>query len=181
MGLDIFAYKGVKLADNPTLDDEGYPKDEDLIKVNHWDFPMQAGELIDGACYSYEEGESFFRRSYGGYGSLREKIAFIGGYDKHETEMPSYGDPEFYSKYYEYANPYSAGAIRCGDGPFNELINFSDCEGYICADICKKLHSDFVEHNEKAKEILDERDYKDYAGLMKSFEYAMKDGFVVFC
>ena len=70
--------------------------------------------------------------------------------------------------------------------PFYELIDFSDCEGYIGHIVCKKLAEDFEEHYEKAKEFFNNSneltDYHigKYESFMKAFQLASEDGIVEF-
>lgn len=178
MGLDISAYKGVKVIDNPPTNE--YGEVEDYDKIFHGHFPTQAGNLVDGSYYECEDSEHFFSRSYGGYGMFRNTLAWVAGYPKYEIEKPSFRDPEYNEKDFAYRFPYSYSAWNQDNGAFKELICFSDCEGYICSEVCKKLYNDFVEHKDKAEEMLDDRDYKGYLSLMNAFEYAMDDGYVRF-
>ena len=63
--------------------------------------------------------------------------------------------------------------------PFVELINFSDCEGYIGPKVAKKLAKDFADYEDRA--ISDEQwVVTKYADWKRAFELAADDGFVDF-
>lgn len=61
---------------------------------------------------------------------------------------------------------------------FVELINFSDCEGVIGAEVAKKLAADFAAYQDKAG---DKGDFaRVYASWRKAFELAADGGAVCF-
>lgn len=160
MGLDIRAYnKMKKIADIPNEEDEQeeyrleFETDSTRIYVNS-DFNVE-GQIIDG-YYEHEDYLSFRAGSYSGYNTWRNKLAVIAGYKSAN---------EVWSK---------------TEGPFFELIFFSDCEGVIGAAASEKLFNDFFSYEEKAKEELDEYDFEKYVNFKKAFELAKDDGGVVF-
>lgn len=63
--------------------------------------------------------------------------------------------------------------------PFYELIFFSDCEGTIGYEICKKLYGDFVEFD-KISSMQDENFYNTYSKFKEAFRVASDNGVVVF-
>jgi hypothetical protein len=65
-------------------------------------------------------------------------------------------------------------------GPFSELIHFSDCEGVIGTAVSKKLAADFAAFDEKAKAAGNERYYAKYQEWRKAFEMAANGGAVDF-
>lgn len=78
---------------------------------------------------------------------------------------------------------------------FVELIDFSDCEGVIGAEVAEKLYQDFVEHEKKFKvwtmtqwlQVADSASEDDlwwdeiYEDFMKALDVARKDGALIFC
>ena len=70
------------------------------------------------------------------------------------------------------------------DIPFVELLNFSDCEGFIGPKTSAKLHADFLEWDEKAK-VSDPFKggyfYETYKEWTEAFKVASDGGCVIFC
>ena len=76
-------------------------------------------------------------------------------------------------------------------GKFHEIIEFSDCQGAIGAEVSGKLHADFVDGRdafvkwvtEKYRDDLEVSKYrvKVYDDFTLAFEIAKDDGMVVFC
>lgn len=73
-------------------------------------------------------------------------------------------------------------------GEFDELINFSDCDGTIGPFVSAKLHNDFKVNLAKAEEFSNtlDGDWKEYFmekyhDWMKAFEMASDNGAVMFC
>lgn len=176
MGLDVVAYKNISKVEDPKVSET-----EDLIQIYHGHFSYQAGELGDGDYYDAEDCQHFVGIGYGGYSRFREELARIAGYDPKPIDKPDYGDPEYDSKSYFHRCPHIHRAYEgeYGDGsPFIELIAFSDCEGYICAEVSKKLHGDFKAHLDNAEKGLDEHFFGVYKKFMSAFEYVSGNGFV---
>ena len=168
MGLDIVAYKNVEYIsiDDNDVDEYGDPRDinvfrlyQSLIEYTEENWPGRT-EGITGEYFTYENGYDFCVGSYGGYNSWRNNLARLAGYGS--------ADDVWDRKFKE--------------GPFLELINFSDCEGYIGPVVSAKLYQDFKDNYEKAKLVNDDgwflRKYEDW---MKAFEYASQNGLVLFC
>ena len=179
MGLDVRALKNVKLVGDPRVSEA-----DDLTRVYHGHFGEQCGELVDGGYYDCGDEQWFCRMSYRRYNYFRNELAKVGGWPEFKIEKPEYSDPDYENKSFYYRHP-NVASIWNHDGsdvsgPFVEIICFSDCEGFICADTCKKLHLDFVEHQEKADELLkDNPGCMDmYNGLRDAFEFGSAGGFV---
>jgi len=64
--------------------------------------------------------------------------------------------------------------------PFVELVNFSDCEGCIGPVVAAKLLRDFVEFDDRAKAIVDDRFYVGYCQLKRGLELASDGGALIF-
>jgi len=175
MGLDIGAYKNVKVLDNQAMFDcdgellEGFESVKYAIARHNRDFPGRADDIEDRKAYAYEDYQSFRACSYGGYNQWRETLAKIAGY------------PNKPYKQYETIRDSHANTVWSNPvpGPFMEIINFSDCEGIIGTKVSQKLFKDFVEYDEKAKEE-DEYFYRIYCDFKSAFESASENGRVDF-
>lgn len=176
MGLDIAIYQNLKMAKgNEAFDDKGELKwDENWVQfyVNP-DFPGRANEIEDGKAYKGEYVNRFRAGSYGGYGVWRNTLAQLAGYPEFE-----YDDEFTNSKRKSHA---AYGWYHPDEKlPFIELINFTDCEGVIGAEICAKLAKDFAEFQEKADQHKDDYFTKKYGAWRRAFEAASKNGVVEF-
>jgi hypothetical protein len=130
MGLDITAHR--QLTELPNGDLEFY--------VNP-DFPGREGQVKSDCAYKAEDSQHVISRSYSGYGVLREILARISGWQA----IP-------YTSYYgEESLRHAASAWAAKEGPFWEIIHFSDCEGTIGAPACAKLLGDFEKFAEAAE------------------------------
>ena len=173
MGLDIITIKQVEPYTGDIDDVDVYwiiyqfndrkvktvMKDGKLTTLKH-------GQMVTGVY----GGGDFHAGSYSGYGAWREKLAQLAGYEPIPYSR-SYGDTkEFMS--------YSAAAWKSKGGPFWELINFSDCEGYIGSVDAAKLYKDFADYTKKANKMFkDENPYNSSYGflpLYKSWKKVMK-------
>jgi hypothetical protein len=174
MGLDITAYAGLKALD-AVYNRNGEPIDIITrqpvecveLYVNN-SFPNRELPFTD-APYSYTGKMSCFYMSYSGYGRWREELAKIAGY----PAIPD-GVGEFS------ARSHSEGCWAATEGPFFELINFSDCEGVLGTTVLKKLLIDFETHEEAAKNVDQEWFYQKYKALMEEVRFAATDGALVF-
>lgn len=158
MGLDISYYTNTKAVPDAERDDDGYPVDSGcvLAYVNP-DFADHADSIEHEAIYSYDDSGSFRAGSYGGYNAWRDELATLAGF-------PSA------SQVWEKADY---------DGPFEPLINFSDCEGIIGPETSARLARDFAEHQPKADAIGGYFAEK-YADWRAAFEAVAGNGFVDF-
>ena len=181
MGLDVRALKNIKIVEDPKVSDA-----DDLLHAYEGQFKDQFGSLVDGAYYDFEDEKWFCRIGYGGYSNFRNELAKLGGWSKRIIEKPDYSDPDFMNKNYFYNNPYVADIYMqegdTVDGNFVEIIVFSDCEGLIDTDNCKKLLADFESHLEKAKELWanNELYVELYTGLLNAFRFGSENGLVQF-
>ena len=69
------------------------------------------------------------------------------------------------------------------DIPFVELLHFSDCDGFIGPKTSAKLHSDFLEWDENAKNFDSQNSYfyEKYQEWTEAFKVASDGGCVIFC
>lgn len=172
MGLDITAYRKLTPANgNEAFDETGELKYEDNWTqfYKNPDFPGRADDIQDRHAYKAEDSEGFCAGGYGGYNRWRDQLAELAGYPL--------------TKYMQYGQEQQSHAAACWkgvEGPFSELINFSDCEGVIGAAVSAKLAKDFADFQEKADAHQDERFRDKYAEWRKAFEMAADAGAVHF-
>lgn len=146
MGLDITFYERMTKV-SVELDADGEPKeasgnwawyDEHTDVYINPDFPTRA-DGMQGGWHKSEGGSEHLCIGYGSYSQWHDDLA-----------MAALGVPAM--KVWE-------GAVT--EGPFVELINFSDCEGTLGPRTCAKLAKDFDDWETKIKGMIDEgtRDY----------------------
>lgn len=148
MGLDISVYTRLQPFDIPEgiepWSDEYYdwevdadiPDDMSVVSLyqpGYWG-KERYGNYPPGT-YLGENVDGFRAGSYSGYGEWRDILSKVG------ASFPG-GSMEAWE---------NEGA----DYPFEELINFSDAEGYIGAPVTDKLCEDFVNLEEDVKDIVD--------------------------
>ncbi len=153
MGLDITAYSKLVRTEGYSENDN-LPDDVTRLYVNAY-FPGRADQITNG-YYEYDDSLGFCAGSYGDYNDWRDELIKIAGYSKGLDE------------------------ISAGDGPFSELIAFSDCEGVIGVTHCKKLAKDFADFQSKSDAHENERFRNTYTNFRKAFELASNDGAVEF-
>jgi hypothetical protein len=160
MGLDITAYS--RLVQTADPDGEWLPAtDAEFIARN---------DGLESTRYAAEKCLRFQAGSYGGYNQWRDQLAQLAGYPK-VRHLAGYKPPE---------DLYAAGAWAATEGPFWELINFSDCEGFIGPKTSAKLAADFAAFQDKA-DAHPEQWFRDrYAKWRAAFELASNDGAVAF-
>lgn len=161
MGLDISAYKNLKVVENPKLDEDG-----DLV---NWDIEWTPGESMEWSeknwpgrgeglehdkVYTFEDEFSFRAGSYSGYNWFRKELKHFAKASGKEED-------------------------------FQELINFADNEGVIGPVVSKKLAEDFADNYNDAKEYADslnDGDYwfSSYENWKQAFEVASINGAVNF-
>ena len=118
-------------------------------------FPGREGTIREG-WYTFDEVEDGPSMGYGRYNLWRAKLAKLAGYNEHE-----------------------AWAGLKDSEPFGMLVNFSDCEGILGTEVCKKLARDFEAFDERAKE-LDAAFYDVYVDFHNCFKFASDNGAVRF-
>ncbi len=145
----------------------------DAVDIDTRTFPDRCKEFEnDSIVYIYGETIADFSMRYSSYNRLREQLAELAGYH-----------------YYDHSDlcgtsGHVVGAWKASEGPFWELLSFSDCEGCIGTSVCKKLAKDFADFQEKAdqrkKVALDDYFLESYRVLRHTFEVAAVDGLVKF-
>lgn len=157
MGLDITAYRKLKVVNEPKLDEEGDLLDWDTnwqaggsMEWSEKHFPGRGEGIDPKTVYSWEESFGFRAGSYSGYNWWRAKL-------------------EQFAK----------------NGAFHELIEFADNQGVIGPIVSKKLAQDFKENKESALEYakkLDEGEWwiGQYERWQEAFEMASDGGAVDF-
>jgi hypothetical protein len=176
MGLDITAYRRITKLD-VALDSDDEPVDPitrepvgyDFRAYLNADFPGRADEIEDRAIYSAEDSMCLHAGGYGGYNHWREQLAELAGYI-----------PEDYEQYGRVRKSHCMPCWNGAEGPFAELINFSDCEGVIGCSVSAKLAKDFAEFQSKADSHKDEYFRAKYTEWRKAFEMAADQGAVEF-
>ena len=171
MGLDITAYRKIEIANGAAVDEDGDPVDYDEHQRFYFNPDFQGREegLVEGAIYTRGTEEHDFRAGgYGGYNAWREELAKLAGY----PATP-------HTRYLVTEDRHDAGAWEATEGPFWELINFSDCEGVIGPVVSAKLAKDFEEFDERAK-VIGDYFYDRYLDWKLAFELAADGGAVVF-
>lgn len=149
MGLDIVYCRKATLV--PTTGNDE-PEGTTYVYVNG-DFPGRAEPLCTG-CYTTEDSAHFRAGSYGGYNHWRNALCVAARGITAEAFWAA-GSP---------------------NGPFKELVNFSDCDGVIGPVVSKKLAADFATYT--GAPIDDSGLFDDFR---KAFETAADGGFVKFC
>ncbi|WP_275156330.1 hypothetical protein [Citrobacter portucalensis] len=175
MGLDITAYSNIKRLDahlnedgEAVYDSNGEGVDEHYFHVwKNPSFPGRADELVDGGVYAYEDctGHGV---GYGGYYWWRNELAGMAGYPIGEYE----------NGFGKEAN-YFGGVLNSDSGPFFELINFSDSEGFIGTAVATKLLADFKAFHDKAEEI-GSCFFEQYKHWQSAMEMASNNGCISF-
>lgn len=142
MGLDVIAYSNLEYREQYVEEKHEDIFDEDnvvVLYVNSKQYPKQSENLINQGIYTYNGYDSWRAGSYSSYNVFRNTLAKVAGYiGRH--------DPEFNE--INYCSDLWDGTIP--EGPFYELINFSDCEGAINTECCIKLLNDFKIYAEVA-------------------------------
>ncbi len=183
MGLDISYYSDLKLVGPKTGEDSDYD-----YAVRIWNeecFEYQLGSLKREQIYdatSTSKYGSFRAGSYGGYNQWRNELANMVGYNGADEV---WCDKEFDSfKNFNLRKDKLkslSGDIVERVKPFYELIKFSDAEGVIGSEVCKKLYKDFVDFDQQAKNhIQDDWFYALYNDWKKAFKMASENGAVSF-
>lgn len=176
MGLDITAHRKMQKIDC-VFDADGEPIDlttregveYDSRPYVNPDFPGRQGRIEDRAVYKSDEDFRFRAGSYSGYNCWRDDLAKMAGWPL--------GSYEQYGREW---SSHAASAWAASEGPFLELIWFSDCEGVIGAEVSAKLAKDFAEYQSKADAHPEEYFRAKYAEWRKAFEMASDDGAVIF-
>ncbi len=164
MGLDVTGYEKVRLIkrmedfENP---EDAYEaaNDGDLLVLTHCEF-KRARNLAEGIYETLGQVHDFRAGSYSGYNAWREGLAQMAGHGSAQSVWDA-------------ASP---------AGPFVELINFSDCEGFIGPTSSAKLARDFEQFSSAAQEFRTNRHrwHEHYLEFSKAFSLAAGSGCVEF-
>lgn len=177
MGLDVTAYSKIAPIDC-VYDADGEPIDPRTRKpleghfftvfVNS-DFPGRADDLKAGGVYTYDGALAVPCGAYSRYNRWRNDLAAMAGWPV--------------GQYEQYGRMWDSNCVACwngAQGPFSELINFSDCDGTIGTAVSKKLAADFAEFQTKADQYGDAAFLDQYALWRRAFELASDNGAVRF-
>ena len=163
MGLDIRVYQHLSKISQP------YQGELNRLVVNNptlfrgRELPLEDGATYEGGCVL-----TFSAGPYSTYNHWREKLAEIVGYK-----------PVMYDDSRSKRSRCDAGAWACTSGPFWELINFSDCEGVLGPEVCRKLAKDFADYSTIAE--LETREFTDlYVLFAEAVTLASHNGAVKF-
>lgn len=175
MGLTITAYSKVTLVCAiGAREFDGNREAQSLAGYDSHTFLYQDGErpqsdgMADGVYSTDGKGFEFEAGSYGGYGAWRNELAEMMLGKSAEDVWTMCNAPATEAK---------SEAERML--PFLELINFSDCEGFIGPKTCAKLSADFANNQKKANGG-DKHFRKRYAEWRKAFAIASEGGVVKF-
>lgn len=171
MGLDITAYRGLR-----KIAVENESEDDDVQLYINPEFRDQADGIDVESHYAAADSFGFHAGSYIWYGHWREMLAKLAQYEPANAGSANNEDDRRWIEQL----PHSMGAWAYDDGPFVELICFSDCEGVIGPVTSAKLARDFAEFQPKADEHPDEHFRRKYADWRKAFEMASDGGAVSF-
>lgn len=169
MGLDITAYERVVLVKGIGVKE--YGKDDDAQSMaeenghaylcNVPSGLSQADGMPDGVYRTEGRSTGFRAGSYGGYNAWRAWLSRTILDMSPETIWAM------------------TDAARAGL-PFVELINFSDCEGFIGPQTCAKLARDFAQNKHKIPRDADSYDVQKYNEWQEAFALAAGHGAVDF-
>lgn len=171
MGIGISAYNNVAKSDYVLPEDEEDLPDG-LVRITvRQEWPKQGAGLVNKGIYSYESKTDTRIGSYGGYLHWRNTVAQMAGYGIVDESYP-----------------HQAAACHAAEGPFQELLAFSDCEGTINTEVCTKLLNDFRQYRPQIDTIAPTSLHPDEVALFKEFydsimgllEHASNNGFITF-
>jgi len=131
------------------------------------DFPRHVGAISEGR-YTAGSTYDFRAGSYGSYNEWRDALAKLAGYAP--SIVPDYAK-----------SPHAATVwLDQKAGPFCELINFSDCDGFIGWPVTAKICGDFVLYAGRAAGAEDDWFRSLYRHFRTAFEIASDHGAVAF-
>jgi hypothetical protein len=179
MGIDFRAYRNLAPAvgvvrndDNEWTRDGVYAEDVAGLRQNDPCFEARGEGLDLNAPHAGDVMGNEPHWSYSGYNRLREMLAEFAGYPLTERKDRIFG----------IKMRHDAGAWSAKEGPFWELINFTDCDGTLGPKACSKLRDDFRSYAERAAAHPDEAFRGFYEEMSKMFEWAGDGtGAIVFC
>lgn len=193
MGLDIKLYLGVKKLSEHEIqsvkEESGYSdemdssiegcefNDKDIVRFYLNNDYQKREDLGQNGFYTFEEMKYCWSGGYGLYNELRETLAMMAGYPVKKYKSPVISGYFFDSaSYFAHENPHKK---------FYELIDFSDCEGFIGNKICNKLAKDFNSEYRYIREIASRENKVEFLTFYESLKDAFseaesKNGFIQF-
>ena len=173
MGVAIRAYSNTKQIHKYTLDEYGFvetPNGAICVKKSLCDWP-QLGVLEDNGVYTYDDYFCEFRMSCGVYVLLRDEMCRIMGYKKSNHMSKILGHVPHYAALIENVKENDYGSV------LSELLYHSDCDGFIDAATCRKIHDDLLFFRDHMCTSDDEYVLFHVKTLITTFEFA-SNGFV---
>ena len=176
MGLDITYVSRLNFESRSHVSNE-----DNNIYLYPNDSLLNQSEGIQNGKYICEGEQGSFRAgSYSGYGGWRKTLAEMIGWEienlwRHVETLAQRSE-----NLNDVLNENDDFKV---DLPFIELLHFSDCEGFIGPKTSAKLHSDFLEWDEKAKNFDSQNSYfyETYQEWTEAFKVASDGGCVIFC
>jgi hypothetical protein len=171
MGLDTTWYRGLTRDDSPEAQEAAEEGEDNCVRLYaNPDFPGREAPLQMDGVYRYKaSGREGWHGSYGAYNRWRDQLAKLAGYPLQP-----------YEKWGAMTGSHAAGAWVATEGPFWELVNFSDCDGFIGTAACAKLAADFETFQPQADAHDDEYFRESYATMRTAFTNAADNGAVDF-
>ncbi|WP_322013514.1 hypothetical protein [Paraburkholderia sp. J12] len=168
-GLDVTAYSGLTNVESPVLSSDGRPQGKNQVILSPVDFPERFQGLESGKVYQFKSSFDFRAGSYLGYNIWRDELAKLAGYQ-----------PSLSTRNNVVEMRYDETVWKMDHGPFWELIDFSDAEGVIGPEVCRKVYQDFVQYRSQAAQVPDAGFFESYGDWMKAFEMCADNGAIVF-
>ncbi|WP_155675498.1 hypothetical protein [Burkholderia territorii] len=168
-GLDVTAYGGLAIVESPVMSPDGTPQGKNQVTFDPGNFPGRFVGLEAGKVYHFTSSFDFRAGSYSGYNAWRNELAKLAGYQ-----------PSMAVRNKAIELRYDETAWKLDHGPFWELIDFSDAEGTIGPEVCRKVYQDFVQYRDLATQVSTPYFYDSYVDWMKAFEMCANNGAIVF-
>jgi len=179
MGLDISYASKINFEKRREPDFEEMHQNSVFLYPN--DSLLDQSEGIKNGEYISEGIQGSFRAgSYSGYGSWRRILAEMIGWEIEDLWRSVETLVQRNENLNDVLNENDRFSV---DIPFVELLHFSDCEGFIGPKTSAKLHSDFLEWDENAKNFDSQNSYfyETYQEWTEAFKVASDGGCVIFC
>ncbi len=165
MGLDVIAYRKIEAIDDGEREDEG-------TYIHAENFEGRLDGILPGYYNLQEPAEAHFRMSYGSYSRWRECLA---------QSVLAYAPIDSPTEDWQRRYPYTAHVVLEADsGPFYELINFTDCDGFIGPKTAQKLAAHFTLYESRLSEHYDKEFFKKFLTLKSVFLSVGPKGVVCF-
>ena len=182
MGLDISYASKINFESRSYISDD---IDMNVIPNGVYLYPndslLDQSEGIQSGEYACEGVQDSFRAgSYSGYGNWRRTLAKMIGWEIENLWQHVETLVQRNENLNDVLNENDRFSV---DIPFVELLHFSDCDGFIGPKTSAKLHSDFLEWDENAKNFDSQNSYfyEKYQEWTEAFKVASDGGCVIFC